>query len=49
MTEETYKVLIEVLKHECDKYNKSKPKDKKEYQHEYYLKVTIPKRKARKE
>ena len=44
MTDETYKMLIEMLKYECDKYNK-KTKDKKKYQHEYYLKVTKHKRK----
>lgn len=49
MTDEAYRTLIEMLEYECDKYNKSKPKDRKEYQHEYYLKVTKPKRKAMKE
>lgn len=49
MTDEAYKMLIEMLEYECDKYNKKKPKDRKEYQHEYYLKVTKLKRKAMKE
>lgn len=48
MTEEAYKVLIEVLEYECDKYNK-KAKDKKQYQHEYYMTKTKQKRKAQKE
>lgn len=48
MTDESYKMLIQILEYECDKYNK-KPKDKKQYQQEYYLKVAKPKRKAMKE
>ena len=49
ITDEAYRMLIEMLEYECDKYNKSKPKDKKQYQHEYYLKEIKPKRKAMKE
>ena len=49
MTDKSYKMLIEMLEYECDKHNKQKPKDKKQYQHDYYLKVTKPKRKAMKE
>lgn len=49
MTDESYKMLIELLELECDRYNnKVKTKNRKEYQHEYYLKVTKPKRKAKK-
>ena len=36
MTDKSYKMLIEILQYECDKYNKVKPKNKKKYQHEYY-------------
>lgn len=48
MTNETYKMLIELLEFECDKYNNVKLKNRKEYNHEYYLKITKPKRKAKK-
>ena len=49
MTNEAYKMLIELLEFECDKYNNNvKPKNRKEYNHEYYLKITKPKRKAKK-
>lgn len=48
MTDESYKMLIELLELECDRYNnKVKPKNRKEYQHEYYLKITKHKRKAK--
>lgn len=47
MKENEYKDLIELLKYECDKYNKKQIKDKKQYNHEYYLKVTKPKRKIK--
>lgn len=49
MTDEAYKMLIEMLEYECDKYNKKKPKNKQQYQHEYYLRVAKPKRKAMEE
>lgn len=48
MTDEAYKMLIELLELECDRYNKVKSKNRKEYQHEYYLKVTKHKRKVKK-
>lgn len=47
MTDKSYKMLIEILEYECDKYNNKKAKDRKQYQHEYYLKVTKPKKKAK--
>ena len=42
-------MLIELLEFECDKYNNVKLKNRKEYNHEYYLKVTKLKRKAKKD
>ena len=45
MTDKAYKMLIELLELECDKYNKVKHKNRKDYQHDYYLRVTKAKRK----
>lgn len=49
MTNEAYKMLIAILEYECDKCSKKEIGDRKQYNHEYYLKVTKSKRKANKE
>ncbi len=50
MLSEEYKLFVKVLECECDKYNaKTKIENRKEYNHKYYLEITKPKRKAKKE